>query len=82
MEKFHRFGTIEPLEQAALLLFLRDAQVELYDHRAIACQISLECIDVAESIIPHSTCHEPARQFLRLEQLPVHAHDEHLLRSD
>ena len=45
----------------------------------IACQISLECIDVAVPIIPHSTCHEPARQFLLLEQLPVHAHDEHLL---
>src|SRR5262245_34018927 len=58
-------GLVEPRQEAALLLALRDVEEELPDQRAVARQVTLEVADVLEALLP-----DPLRQELRGQLLP------------
>ena len=70
---------VEPLEKSLSLLLARHVQEELADDSPVAGQVALEVADVLEALVPDPRRHELRRELLRVEQLIVHAYDEHLL---
>src|SRR5688572_19838877 len=72
-------GLVESCEEALPLLLPGNVQEELADDRPVANQVALYIADVLETFVPDAPGHEPGRELLRLEQLVVDAHDEHLL---
>ena len=79
MENFQCFsGVFKALEEALLLLVLRDMQEEFQDHRAIAGQMSFEVVDVIIALLPERFAAFARRQLLTLVQLGVHLHHQHL----
>jgi hypothetical protein len=76
-ENFQFFSGFSPLEEAALLLLLRDVQEELQDHESLAREVALEGPDVLEAVVPDSLADERPRQLLAREDRGVHAHHQH-----
>src|SRR5262249_43885811 len=72
-------GVVEPLQEALLLLVLRDVEKELHDHRAVPDEVALERVDVLVAVVPESPAALARRKLLPLQDLRVHAHDEHVL---
>ncbi len=70
---------LQALQEALLLLALGHVEEELEDHDAVARQVPLDALDVLEAFLPDVVGHQLRRQFLPVQQLGVHADDEHLL---
>ena len=70
---------VDPPQQAAALLLLREVQEELDDAEAVLGQVALPVVDRAVAPLPDVPLVRRLGQLLALEVLGVDADDEHLL---
>src|SRR5262249_31480530 len=73
------FWGIEALEKALLLLLARHIQKELEYNDSLASEILLEVCDIGEPFVPYARPYERRGYLLPLQNLLVHAHDQHFL---
>src|SRR6266446_3612195 len=72
-------GLVDARQEPPALLFLRKMQEELDDVRAVAVQMTLQAEDRPVALLPDVVfVRQVARNALTLEDLRMHAHDQHL----
>src|SRR3954447_4486061 len=70
---------VDPPEEPAALLLLREVQEQLHDREAVLDEEALPVVDLAVAPLPHAVVAGGGGQLLAGEDLRVDAHHEHLL---
>lgn len=70
---------VEALHEALFLFLPRDVEEELQDDRALPGEVILKVREIAESLVPDALAHQRRMQLLLLQDVLVHAHNEHFL---
>src|SRR6202042_1595613 len=72
-------GAVDPLQKADALLLARDVEEQLDDLEPVVDEPALPLIDLLVATGPDAAAPGRRREPLVVEELRVHAHDEHLL---
>src|SRR5258708_22053197 len=72
------FGLVEAGQKALLLLFLGKMQKELADNGSPAQHVPFKAADILETLVPQLFPNDRRRQFLRAQNLRMHAHYQYL----